>query len=197
MADGAPRVERDGDVVRITMVRAARRNALSRDHLTQLLAAVTEAPPVWGADPEQVRRQVLQVVAVTPTLLAALHRLSCGEQPLAPDAGLDTGADWVRMATGSTPDPVIGHAIGSYLGLTMDHGFNASTFTARVITSTAGTSASSRAGGWSAGCAELSVMPARLACATVPADARDSKWSPTPTVFRRSVEGSAVRSGYR
>src|SRR5215210_7649842 len=42
MADGAPRVERDGDVVRITMVRAARRNALSREHLTQLLAAVTE-----------------------------------------------------------------------------------------------------------------------------------------------------------
>src|SRR3712207_3374210 len=43
MADGAPRVERDGDVVRITMVRAARRNALSREHLTQLLEAVTEA----------------------------------------------------------------------------------------------------------------------------------------------------------
>ena len=43
MADGAPRVERDGDVVRITMVPAAKRNALSREHLTQLLAAVTEA----------------------------------------------------------------------------------------------------------------------------------------------------------
>ena len=43
MADGAPRLERDGDVVRITMVRAARRNALSREHLTQLLEAVTEA----------------------------------------------------------------------------------------------------------------------------------------------------------
>ena len=43
MSDGAPRVERDGDVVRITMVRAARRNALSREHLTQLLATVTEA----------------------------------------------------------------------------------------------------------------------------------------------------------
>ena len=38
--DGAPRVERDGDVVRITMTRAAKRNALSREHLTQLLAAV-------------------------------------------------------------------------------------------------------------------------------------------------------------
>jgi enoyl-CoA hydratase/carnithine racemase len=40
--NGAPRIERDGDVVRITMTRAAKRNALSREHLTQLLAAVTE-----------------------------------------------------------------------------------------------------------------------------------------------------------
>jgi enoyl-CoA hydratase/carnithine racemase len=45
--DGAPRVERDGDVVRITMARPAKRNALSREHLTQLLAAVTE---VGGTD---------------------------------------------------------------------------------------------------------------------------------------------------
>jgi enoyl-CoA hydratase/carnithine racemase len=40
--DGAPRVERRGDTVCITMARAARRNALSREHLTQLLAAVCE-----------------------------------------------------------------------------------------------------------------------------------------------------------
>jgi enoyl-CoA hydratase/carnithine racemase len=44
MADeGAPRVERDGDTIRLTMTRGRRRNALSREHLTQLLAAVTEA----------------------------------------------------------------------------------------------------------------------------------------------------------
>ncbi|WP_369253616.1 enoyl-CoA hydratase-related protein [Geodermatophilus amargosae] len=42
-AEGAPRVERDGDVVRITMCRPQRRNALSREHLGQLLAAVTDA----------------------------------------------------------------------------------------------------------------------------------------------------------
>src|SRR3954466_5299798 len=41
--DGAPRVERSGDTVCITMTRWARRNALSRDHLGQLLAAFTEA----------------------------------------------------------------------------------------------------------------------------------------------------------
>src|SRR3712207_9232727 len=42
MSEGAPRIERDGDVATITMCRPARRNALSREHLTQLLAAVTE-----------------------------------------------------------------------------------------------------------------------------------------------------------
>ena len=41
--NGAPRTERDGDTLRITMARPARRNALSREHLTQLLAAVTAA----------------------------------------------------------------------------------------------------------------------------------------------------------
>jgi enoyl-CoA hydratase/carnithine racemase len=43
MSDGAPRVERDGDTICITMTRGARRNGLSRDHLEQLLAAFTEA----------------------------------------------------------------------------------------------------------------------------------------------------------
>jgi enoyl-CoA hydratase/carnithine racemase len=40
---GAPRVERSGDTVCITMTRGPKRNALSREHLTQLLGAVTEA----------------------------------------------------------------------------------------------------------------------------------------------------------
>ena len=42
-SDGAPRTERDGDTVRLTMTRGAKRNALSREHLTELLAAVTAA----------------------------------------------------------------------------------------------------------------------------------------------------------
>jgi enoyl-CoA hydratase/carnithine racemase len=41
--DGAPRVERSGDTVCITMARPQRRNALSREHLAQLLAAFEEA----------------------------------------------------------------------------------------------------------------------------------------------------------
>jgi enoyl-CoA hydratase/carnithine racemase len=41
--EGAPRVERSGDTVCITMARPQRRNALSREHLAQLLAAFEEA----------------------------------------------------------------------------------------------------------------------------------------------------------
>ncbi len=40
------------------------------------------------------------------------------------------------MITGEVPDPDIARAIEQYQMTTIDHGFNASTFTARVITST-------------------------------------------------------------
>jgi len=40
------------------------------------------------------------------------------------------------MITGTAPDPHRARAVERYLSLTADHGFNASTFTARVITST-------------------------------------------------------------
>ncbi len=41
--DGAPRIERSGDTICITMARPAKRNALSREHLGQLLTAFTTA----------------------------------------------------------------------------------------------------------------------------------------------------------
>jgi hypothetical protein len=40
------------------------------------------------------------------------------------------------MLTGSEPDPARARAVEQYLLSTMDHGFNASTFTARVVAST-------------------------------------------------------------
>src|SRR5919199_4117332 len=43
MSDGAPRVERSGDTICITMTRGQRRNGLSRDHLAELVTAFTGA----------------------------------------------------------------------------------------------------------------------------------------------------------
>ena len=74
--------------------------------------------------------------AVTPTVVAALHRLGQGLEPIEPDPQLGHAANYLWMVSGQVPDPAVARAIEQYLMLTVDHGFNASTFTARVVAST-------------------------------------------------------------
>jgi citrate synthase len=45
-------------------------------------------------------------------------------------------ASYLFYATGEVPSPELARALEQYLMLTIDHGFNASTFTARVVAST-------------------------------------------------------------
>ncbi|WP_433007007.1 citrate/2-methylcitrate synthase [Kribbella sp. CA-294648] len=101
-----------------------------------LLAATRELPPLWDADPVRRKADAMLVCAVTPTILAALHRLREGREPLEPRADLSTAANWLYLVTGEEPDQAKERAIEHYLISTIDHGFNASTFTARVIAST-------------------------------------------------------------
>jgi citrate synthase len=84
----------------------------------------------------QVRHDALRVCATVPTLVAALWRTSRGEVPLEPREGLGYAANYLYMLYGTEPDPQHAHAIERYLISTIDHGLNASTFTARVVTST-------------------------------------------------------------
>ena len=77
-----------------------------------------------------------RIVDMMPTLTAALHRLGAGLEPIDPDPDLDLPTDYLRMLTGATPTPDAVAALSAYLILTMDHGSNASTFAARVVTST-------------------------------------------------------------
>lgn len=79
---------------------------------------------------------VMTAIGVTPTILAAIYRRQQGRTPLTPDPALSHAADYVRMVTGSTPTEAHARAVETYLSLTADHGFNASTFTSRVIAST-------------------------------------------------------------
>lgn len=92
--------------------------------------------PTIDLDAEQRRARALRVAAAIPTVLAAIHRVGEGSAPLAADPGLGHAADYLRMVTGSTPTPRLARAVETYLLVTADHGFNASTFTTRVVTST-------------------------------------------------------------
>jgi len=69
-------------------------------------------------------------------LVAALHRLRDGQPPVAPDPALSAAANYLYMLSGERPDPQRVWALERYLISTIDHGFNSSTFTARVIAST-------------------------------------------------------------
>jgi citrate synthase len=101
-----------------------------------LLGSARGVPPLRDADVATRRENALLVCAVTPTILAALHRLRSGLEPLEPRAGLSAAANWIYMITGSVPPRQHAAAVEKYLVATIDHGFNASTFTARVVAST-------------------------------------------------------------
>lgn len=129
------------DDVRAALPVIARAGALSgplaglRSALS-LFGASQGFRPVYDIDDERRRDDTLAAAAVVPTLLTALHRLGDGLEPVEPRDDLSYAANYLYMLTGSEPEPAHARAIEQYLISTIDHGFNASTFTARVITST-------------------------------------------------------------
>jgi citrate synthase len=101
-----------------------------------LLGAHAGFRPMYDIEPERRRADTLRACAAVPTVLTALHRLAGGRAPVAPSDDLPYAANYLYMLTGSEPEPEQVRAIEQYLISTIDHGFNASTFTGRVIAST-------------------------------------------------------------
>ena len=69
-------------------------------------------------------------------VLAAFERIRNGEEPVKPRVDLDHAANFLWMLTGEDPDPLAAKALDQYLLLLAEHGFNASTFAARVTAAT-------------------------------------------------------------
>jgi citrate synthase len=101
-----------------------------------LLGAELGWQATTDTDAGTLRSQAVRLCAVVPTLLTAVHRIRSGHDPLPPRAELASAANYLWMLTGENPSPEQARALEQYLILTIDHGFNSSTFTARVITST-------------------------------------------------------------
>jgi citrate synthase len=87
-------------------------------------------------EPGDPQRDALAVIARFPTIIAAYWRLLNGQKPLAPRDDLGHGANYLYMLNGSEPSDQQTRALETYLNTVVDHGLNASTFTARVIIST-------------------------------------------------------------
>jgi citrate synthase len=101
-----------------------------------LLGAELGWEPTTDIDADTLKRQAVQLCAVVPTLLTSTFRIRSGLEPLPPREDLSSAANYLWMLTGNVPSAEHARAIEQYLMLTIDHGFNSSTFAARVITST-------------------------------------------------------------
>lgn len=107
---------------------------------TKPMDALRTAVSAWGATqaldwpptPEQARA----LTAASPSALAAFVRLRAGREPIDPDPSLDLVEGFLYQLTGVRPDIGTAKALDAYFIVGAEHGFNASTFTARVITST-------------------------------------------------------------
>ena len=120
-----------------------------RARLAESRAAAFEALPTIGdalsaADGmDALRAAVAHLRVDSPAAIsgavavfaAAWSRARGGEDPIPPDASLGHAADYLQMM-GLGTDVQRARALEMYLVTVMDHGMNASTFAARVVTST-------------------------------------------------------------
>jgi citrate synthase len=127
----------------MTVLRALPSSAKPMDALRTAVSAwgATQELP-WPPTVEQARA----LTAFSPSALAAFARLRGGKDPIDPDPSLDLTAGFLYQLSGERPDTGTARALDAYFIVGAEHGFNASTFTARVITSTRSDLASAVAG---------------------------------------------------
>jgi len=111
-----------------------------------LVAAARGTRPLYDLDEDARLADAIGLAAIAPVVLASLHRLAHGLDPLPDLPGRGVVANYLHQVTGRVPDAREERALTAYLIAVMDHGFNASTFTARVIASTGADVASCLAG---------------------------------------------------
>lgn len=93
-------------------------------------------PDADATDAESAREKAMRLTAVLPTIVAAWERIRNDQQPLEPRQDLGHAANFLYMLDGQEASQEAIDALDTYLVLLADHGFNASTFAARVTTGT-------------------------------------------------------------
>ncbi|MGV9768026.1 bifunctional 2-methylcitrate synthase/citrate synthase [Microbacterium sp. NPDC003461] len=86
--------------------------------------------------PEENLARSVRLFAALPAIVAYGQRRRRGQELIAPRDDLDYAANFLWMTFGEEAHPVVVDAFNRSMILYAEHSFNASTFTARVITST-------------------------------------------------------------
>jgi citrate synthase len=121
----------------ITILKAIPKEAWPMDVLRTGVSALAHFVPhradgVHESNPDAA----LNLIAKTPSIVAAFDRIRRGLEPIAPDPQLRSAANFLWMRSGEKPIKEAEAALDMYLVLLADHSYNASTFSARVTAST-------------------------------------------------------------
>jgi citrate synthase len=136
-------------------------------------------PDLTSNEPAANHRKAVRLTAQFPSIVASFHRLRQGQEPIDPDPALSIAGNFLYQLTGKATHDTLVRVMDAALVLHAEHGFNASTFAARV---TAATLADMHAGVTAAiaalkgplhGGANQEVMELLLECGT--ADAAEKK----------------------
>jgi len=115
---------------------AARRRVPVMDALRMAAGTLSLAHGTGENTGENAGEDAVTLVAAFPAIVAAYWRLLEGKEPLEPREDLGHTASFLHLLTGEEPAAERLRGLETYLNTVIDHGFNASTFTARVIVST-------------------------------------------------------------
>ena len=110
-------------------------------HPMDVLRTAVSALSAFDPDAADKSRQAtlrkgIRITAQMPTIVTAHHAIREGRQPVQPDPTLSHAANFLYMLTGEKPSDDAARLMDTDLILHVEHGSNASTFTARVTTST-------------------------------------------------------------
>jgi citrate synthase len=107
---------------------------------TKPMDALRTAVSGWGTTQDlpwpPTIDQARALTSFSPSALAAFARLRAGKEPIEPDPSLDLAEGFLYQLNGERPDAGTARALDAYFIVGAEHSFNASTFTARVVTST-------------------------------------------------------------
>lgn len=85
--------------------------------------------------PKELIDTSLSLIAKVGSIASCIARLRKHEKPIAPNVSFGYAKNFLYMCNGDIPEDIAIKAMDTAMVLHMDHGFNASTFTARAVTS--------------------------------------------------------------
>ena len=120
----------------IDVIRQYPKRAHPMDTLRTSVSYLGTTETAWGGEPaERDRERAMNMLAKIPTMIATDYRFRRGLARKAPRADLSMSENFFYMCFGKVPPKEVIRAFDISLILYAEQSFNASTFTARVITS--------------------------------------------------------------